>query len=299
MAHFTNAQGIRISGQDLQLQIGESKEIGLWGFRDADGQPLDVATMTGSGRQCSDLASVYQTREQADMRFYRIRGLRAGSGRIDAIARSLASWDNVNLTVSGSPAPLDRLVRALDDGSLTINRGDADVIRAAAGGSATISIDPLIVSLLDNLLVFGNVNVMSLLRRGASQHGVVSGNHVTCKAVDIQGYRGIPVQLRPTDLAIGVVCSILARFPEGQFDIGFPRPVGGATGFDPADDVFFAVPDLATAQQCWDGRITRTLSQMLQPAQDRVRMAMSPVARFRLLYPDGLNHLHVSVTRMM
>jgi hypothetical protein len=299
MAHFTNAQGIRISGQDLQLQIGESKEIGLWGFRDADGQPLDVATMTGSGRQCSDLASVYQTREQADMRFYRIRGLRAGSGRIDAIARSLASWDNVNLTVSGSPAPLDRLVRALADGSLTINRGDADVIRAAAGGSATISIDPLIVSLLDNLLVFGNVNVMSLLRRGASQHGVVSGNHVTCKAVDIQGYRGIPVQLRPTDLAIGVVCSILARFPEGQFDIGFPRPVGGATGFDPADDVFFAVPDLATAQQCWDGRITRTLSQMLQPAQDRVRMAMSPVARFRLLYPDGLNHLHVSVTRMM
>jgi hypothetical protein len=299
MAHFTNAQGIRISGQDLQLQIGESKEIGLWGFRDADGQPLDVATMTGSGKQCSDLASVYQTREQADMRFYRIRGLRAGSGRIDAIARSLASWDNVNLTVSGSPAPLDRLVRALDDGSLTINRGDADVIRAAAGGSATISIDPLIASLLDNLLVFGNVNVMSLLRRGASQHGVVSGNHVTCKAVDIQGYRGIPVQLRPTDLAIGVVCSILARFPEGQFDIGFPRPVGGATGFDPADDVFFAVPDLATAQQCWDGRITRTLSQMLQPAQDRVRMAMSPVARFRLLYPDGLNHLHVSVTRMM
>jgi hypothetical protein len=297
MAHFTNAQGIRISGQNLELQIGESEEIGLWGFRDFDGQPLDVATMTSSGKQCSDLASVYQTREQANMRFYRIRGLRAGSGRIDAITRSLASWDNVNLTVSGSPAPLDRLVRALDDGSLTINHGDADVIRAVAGGSATISIDPLIVSLLDNLLVFGNVNVMSLLRRGASQHGVVEGNHVTCKAVDIQGYRGIPVQLRPTDLAIGVVCAILARFPEGQFDIGFPRPVGGPTGFNPADDVFFAVPDLATAQQCWDGRISRTLSQMLQPAQDRVRMAMAPAARFRTLYPDGLNHLHVSVTR--
>jgi hypothetical protein len=256
-----------------------------------------VEAMTSSGKQCSDLASVYQTREQADMRFYRVRGLRAGSGRIDAITRSLASWDNLNLTVSGSPSPLDRLTRALEDGSLTMNPGDAGVVRAAAAGSPAVSIDPQIVNLLDNLLVFGNVSVMSLLRRGASQHGVVSGNHVTCKAVDIQGYRGIPVQLRPADLAIGVVCSILARFPEGQFDVGFPRPVGGATGFNPADDVFFAVPDLATAQLCWDGRITRTLSQMLQPAQDRVRMAMSPTARFRLLYPDGLNHLHVSVTR--
>jgi hypothetical protein len=42
MAHFTNAQGIRISGQNLQVQIGESAEIGLWGFRDFDGQPLSV-----------------------------------------------------------------------------------------------------------------------------------------------------------------------------------------------------------------------------------------------------------------
>ena len=32
MAHFTNAQGVRISGQTLELQIGESKEIGLWAF---------------------------------------------------------------------------------------------------------------------------------------------------------------------------------------------------------------------------------------------------------------------------
>jgi hypothetical protein len=196
-----------------------------------------------------------------------------------------------------APSPLDRLVRGLEAGSLTINQGDAKVIRAAAAGSATVSIDLQIVNLLNNLLVFGNVNVMSLLRRGQSQHGVVNGNRVTCKAVDIQGYRGIPVQLRPKNVAINVICSILERFPEGQFDIGFPRPVGGPTGFNPADDVFFPVPDLATAQQCWDGTISRSLSQMLQPAQDGVRMAMPPHARFRVLYPDGLNHLHVSVTR--
>ena len=297
MAHFTNAQGVRISGQDLQVQVGESKEIGLWGFLDFDRRPLNVEVMTSSGQQCSDIASVYQTREQGDTRFYRVRGLRSGNGRIDALTRGLASWDNLNLTVSGSPSPLDRLVRALEDGSLTINPGDANVIRSAGAGSATVAIDPLIVNLLNNLMLFGNLNVMSLLRRGESQHGVVTGNLVTCKAVDIQGYRGIPVRLLPRDMAINVVCLILAQFPEGQFDLGFPRPVGGPTGFNPAEDVFFAVPDLATAQRCWDGTIACPLSEMLQPAQDRVRMAMSPRARFRLLYPDGLNHLHVSVTR--
>jgi len=298
MAHFTNAQGTRISGQNLQVQVGESVEIGLWGFRDFDGQPLSVEVMTGNGQQCSEIASVYQTREQGSTRYFRIRGFRAGEGRIDALTRSLAVWDSMNLKVSGSPSPLEKLVKGLDDGSLTINRGDARVIRDAAAGSATVAIDPQIVNLLNNLMVFGNVNVMSLLRRGQSQHGVVSGSLVTCKAVDIQGYRGIPVQLQPRDVAINVVCSILERFPEGQFDIGFPRPVGGPTGFNPADDVFFSVPDLATAQKCWDGTISRSLSQMLQPAQDRVRMAMAASrARFRILYPDGLNHLHVSVTR--
>ena len=298
MALFNNAQGVRISGQNLQVQVGESAEIGLWGFRDFDGQPLSVEAMTSNGQQCSEIASVYQTREQGNTRYYRVRGLRAGEGRLDAFTRSLAVWDSLNLKVSGSPSPLERLVKGLDDGSLTINRGDARVIRDAAAGSATVAIDPQIVNLLNNLMVFGNVNVMSLLRRGQSQHGVVNGNRVTCKAVDIQGYRSIPVQLQPRDVAINVVCSILERFPEGQFDIGFPRPVGGATGFNPADDVFFSVPDLATAQQCWDGTISRSLSQMSQPAQDRVRMAMAASrARFRILYPDGLNHLHVSVTR--
>lgn len=297
MAHFTNAQGIRISLQNLQVQVGESKEIGLWGFRDFDGQALNVDVMTSDGQRCSDIASVYQTREQGNIRYFRVRGLREGNGRVDAITRSFAMWDNVSLTVSGAASPLDQLLRGLGDGSLTINAEDANVIRQAAAGSATVSIDPQIVNLLNNLMMLGNVNVMSLLRRGKGQHGVVEGNHVTCKAVDIQGYRGSPVQLLPKEMAINVVCAILARFPEGQFDLGFPRPVGGATGFHPADDVFFSVPDLATAQQCWDGKITRSLSQMLQPAQDRVRMAMSSQAQFRLLYPDGLNHLHVGVTR--
>lgn len=297
MAHFTNAQGIRISGQTLDIQVGESREIGLWGFRDFGGNPLTVDVMTPGGGQCSDIASVFQVREQGDTRYYRVRGLRAGAGRIDAITREASVWDNVSLTVGGSPSGLDRLVRALGDGTLRVGAGDASFLRAVAAGSATQALDPLIVSLMNNLLTFGSLDVMSLLRRGQSQHGVVSGSLVTCKAIDIQGYRGIPVRLQPREVAINVVCSILQRFPDGQFDLGFPRPVGGPTGFSPADDVFFSVPDLATAQQCWNGTISRSLSQMLQPAQDRVRMAMAGRARFRVLYPDGLNHLHISVTR--
>ena len=297
MAHFTNAQGVRISGQTLDVQIGESKEIGLWGFRDFGGQPLNVDVMTPTGQQCSDIASVFQVREQGDTRFYRVRGLKAGSGRVDALQGGVNMWDNVSLTVSGAPSGLDRLVRALGDGTLRTGPDDAAFIRSVASGSATLSLDPLITNLLNNLLTFGSVDVLSLLRRGQSQHGVVSGTHVACKAIDIQGYRGVPVQLRPRDMAVNVVCSILERFPEGQFDLGFPRPVGGPAGLNPADDVFFAVPDLETAQQCWNGTISRSLGQMMQPAQNRVRMAMSPRARFRILYPDGLNHLHISVTR--
>ena len=45
------------------------------GFRDFEGRPLDVVPMTSSGKLCSDLASVYQIREQADTRIYRVRAL--------------------------------------------------------------------------------------------------------------------------------------------------------------------------------------------------------------------------------
>jgi hypothetical protein len=102
------------------------------------------------------------------------------------------------------------------------------------------------------------------------------------------------VTLASRDPAIRVVCGLIADFPAGLFDLGFPRPVGGADGFDPSQDVFFPVPDQATAQQCFDGTISRGMNQLLEPAQTRVREAMgrSP-ATFGTLYPDGLNHLHV------
>jgi hypothetical protein len=105
----------------------------------------------------------------------------------------------------------------------------------------------------------------------------------------------MPVVLNIPANAIRVVSSLIGNFPPGKYDLGFPRPVGGPSGFDPAHDVFFSVPDKATALACWQGKISRSLDQMLEPARTAIRAAMSgnPRAVFAIIYPDGLNHLHV------
>ena len=71
---------------------------------------------------------------------------------------------------------------------------------------------------------------------------------------------------------------------------------------DPPRDVFFSVPDLATAAMCWDGSITRRLDEMLNTepdrAQNNIRAAMrASRARFHVMYPDGVDHLHINVTK--
>jgi hypothetical protein len=91
---------------------------------------------------------------------------------------------------------------------------------------------------------------------------------------------------------------MLKLFPKGDYDIGFPRPVGGPTGFDPKHDVFFSVPDLDAARKCSDKKSGGPLTSMLQPARSKVADAMrQSKATFHVFYPDGLNHLHVNVTK--
>ncbi len=94
--------------------------------------------------------------------------------------------------------------------------------------------------------------------------------------------------------AFAVVANLIRNFGPGNYDLGFPRPVGGPTGSDPSQDVFFAVPDLLTASLCFQGRISRTIGQMLEPAKTEIWAAMgSSSGKFPIMYPDGLNHLHV------
>lgn len=193
---------------------------------------------------------------------------------------------------------------ALDDGTFRINPGDARVLRASIAGTGSIVVHDAIVELLASFARAGNVDVLSMYRRGESQHGVVDGSRTRVNAIDIRGIGDTQVDFgrlsKPA--MVGLVAQMIRLLPDGDFDLGFPRPVGGPTGFDPPRDVFFSVPDLATARQCWDGTISRRLSQMLDvapaSAQTNIRAAMrASRARFHVLYPDGVDHLHINVTR--
>jgi len=94
--------------------------------------------------------------------------------------------------------------------------------------------------------------------------------------------------------AIAVITNLISHFPPGRFDLGFPRPIGGDNNFDASADVFFPVPDKATAHLAFLGHLSRPMSAMLEPARSQVTAAMARTsAHFAILYPDGLDHLHV------
>jgi hypothetical protein len=138
----------------------------------------------------------------------------------------------------------------------------------SAGRAPGISIAPELQHLLATLGSVGTVVVMSLFRRGQGPHGVIQPDgSVVCRGVDITGFAGAPVTLSNPNAAIAVVTNLIANFPAGKYDLGFPRPVGGDNNFDASQDVFFPVPDAATVHQAFIGRAGRPMSAMLQPAR--------------------------------
>lgn len=293
--------GTALSNQSLTLQTGASLNVGL--STNAQAMPgfpasTGIVVTTDGGPRFTGRVNIALTSWQGGAPTYRITGFRGGPVRLLA-SRGANVLDSVDIRVIGQELASMTVLDALDGMRLTISPDQARVLRDSINGSQTVIVDQTIIELLAALLRVGSVNVMSLLRRGESQHGVVEGNKVTCKAVDIQGFGGTPVISNdPPDRLIDLVCGMLSLFPASDLDVGFPRPVGGAT--DPTHDVFFNVPDQATAQKCWDGTISLPLSAMRQPARDRVTQAMRQSnATFHVLYPDGLNHLHVSVTKNM
>ena len=228
---------------------------------------------------------------------YRVTGFRPGPARLIA-ASGLNVLDTVDLLVVGEEIPGMVVLDALEAHMLRMSADQVKVLKDSINGSKTIIVDQQIVDLLAAMLDEGDVDVMSLLRRGQSQHGVVQGSQVFVKAVDLSGFKGTPVISNDGAKLVDLICSMLKLFPKGDYDIGFPRPVGGPTGFDPTHDVFFPVLDLDAARKCWDGLISGPLSSMLQPARSKVADAMrQSKATFHVFYPDGLNHLHVSVTK--
>ncbi len=338
MAYFVHLpSGRPISGQTLALAVGAAMEIGLQEYLEAPNTPMRVEVTAPDSMQHSELLTVHevqpggarpniQARAAAanvhpavghhagrgpqsppvnpllnKMQAYHVVGHRPGQARLNAVAGDRRVVDSVRFDVSGQPTPFTELVNAINIGRVVLEQsGDRHVISAIARGSTHVVFAPEIIDLLLRLAVDGTVRVLSLLRRGQSQHGVVIGDQVFVRAVDISAYAGLRVTLGDRERAIQVVENIIGHFPPGDWDIGFPRPVGGATGFSARDDVFFPVPDENTAGRCFAGTISMPLNQMLTPARERIQAAVGRVnaggVRFHNYYPDGLDHMHISFT---
>jgi hypothetical protein len=201
-------------------------------------------------------------------------------------------------TIKVETAPAQRLLDFTGTGRLRfLNPTDITELHNIADGRSKVRLSDGLSNLLFALLDNGPLGVLSMIRTSkGGPHGIVGRSGILCTAVDFSAFQGTPVSLADRDSAIDVVTSLIRAFPAGSYDLGFPRPVGGATGFDPASDVFFPVRDLETAGRCFAGTIALPLSAMLEPARTKIGAAIAASSgRFNLLFPDGLNHLHVKV----
>lgn len=203
-------------------------------------------------------------------------------------------------------AEIQELISAMNNGQLIFPQpGDVRALNHIANGERiggdVVRLNQALIDLLAALSAAGTVNVMSLYRRGEGPHGKIGGNgEITCRAVDIQAFGGLPIGINNRVNAVRVVANLIRLFPVGNsYDIGFPRPVGGLTGHSPEHDVFFPVPNEETARRCFAGTISLPMRDMLEPARTQIRQAMSSSgADFRLKYPDGLNHIHIKAYRV-
>lgn len=307
MAHFHKVpSGEQISKQTVKAP-GSAMTVGLWGYLDYSDKELfvDYYPQVGIDLERGGVAG--------NSRLYTVKGGPGRKAKLEALADGGAIWDWFEIEFGAGILTTDcsSLKAALASGRLILNNPtDVTTFPAICAGrqidaqtGAPVHYATELIRLLDSLLSGGQLQIMSLYRpsfmkdgRLVTQgpHGEIQGGSMVVRAVDVAGYAGRPVNLVPRTDAISVVANLIRNFGPGNFDLGFPRPVGGPTGFDPTQDVFFAVPDVLTAAQCFAGKISRTLAQMLEPAQTEIRAAIgSSGGKFPIMYPDGLNHLHV------
>jgi hypothetical protein len=298
MAHFFN-NAATTPTNFVNVGLGQTVQVGCWGAK-INGTFLSVA--------CNDssVASVVAPGTQTPdgmIRGIGVKGLRAGNVMLEGrLGAGGPVWAFTQIVVGATAASAGAAASPGFDAAVQSRRivfnnpGDLRVVNdIAAGKGGGISIAPELQRLLATLSASGKVIVMSLFRRGQGPHGIVQPDGtVVCRGVDITGYAGAAVTLSDPSAAIDVVSNLISHFPSGKYDLGFPRPVGGDQHFDASEDVFFSVPDAASAHLAFLGRAGRPLNTMLQPARDRVMSAMlRSGAQFPIVYPDGLNHLHV------
>lgn len=304
MANFQHLSGAAFNGI-LSVSKGRYTEIALWGGG-PNGETLVVAPNAVGTVEVVEYAGPERA---SDTRVFQVNGKSNGNVMVEArLGRGGPVWAYFQAVVkeqSADEVNLELVFDSTRNGNLIFNN-PKDLINfnkiyrgePVAGNHVRLSSE--LLALLAKLLKGGPLAVLSLYRypKGGPHGRFLGKGQVLCDAVDIAGYRRMPVSLLSPSTAIQVVTQALANFPSGRFRIGFPRPVGGPNGFNAKQDVFFPVPDQATAQQCWDGTIAMGLDQMLQPARDAVRAAeVASHATFAAQFPDGLDHLHVGIDR--
>lgn len=244
---------------------------------------------------------------------FKLYGRSIGTTRVSAVASSGGIWDWIDVNVQvAPPAPLtpgEQLYKQYQTGRLQFNNpADKANFEAIYAGhrinGRRVQLSDELIEFLNSLTSDGTVNVLSLYRypKGSMHGQEMASGLVVCRAVDIAAYQGSWINLEsgiaPMHL-IQTIAKIIDHLPATNCQIGFPRPrrtynTGDATDFIPELDVFFPVPDQATAQKCLDGRIGMVRGQLKEPARTHISEALARAeargTKFVAMYPDGKDH---------
>jgi hypothetical protein len=117
MAHFVNKpKGERISGQTVDVLMGQPVNIGLWGFQESPGRDLTLMTYP--------VVRWNSIRDQDNVRLYGLWDLPEGEVRVEAVASTRAVWDWIKLRAKPAKAGTRRglIPDAILDAALAARR---------------------------------------------------------------------------------------------------------------------------------------------------------------------------------
>lgn len=310
MAHFFRPpSGERVSQQTVNLNLGGVLNLGLWGPLESQGRYLDIKIDNPSIARFDDILG---SPKDAVTQQFKLYGQSIGTTRVSAVTSSGGIWDwisvNVQVAPPAPPTPGELLYQHYQAGHLLFNNpGDRINFEAINAGrrinGRRVQLSAELIEFLNSLLDDGTVNVLSLYRYNQSMHGQeMASGLVVCRAIDIAAYQGSRINLEsgiPPLTIIQTIARIIDHLPATNCQIGFPRPrhtydTHDPTDFIPALDIFFPVPDQATAQQCLNGRIGRIRGQLMEPARTHISAALARAegrgTTFVAMYPDGKDH---------
>jgi hypothetical protein len=234
-----------------------------------------------------------------------------GPGDPDFVSRHILT--QIAAENDASPGRMQTILAALAGGRLTADMNNVKGQLRAIGESGSwtdrdqhlFHASPELIGCLAGLLDRqATMTIMSLFRfeekKPRKPHGEIQADGSAIgRAVDIMVYMGFKIHLKTPDNAneaISGIVEVIGHLPAGKYDLGLPRPGGGVL-VDPEHDVFLRVTSRDQAQKSPSGgHFNKDLDLLLEPARTRLREAFkgNPHARIRCMYPDGVDHLHIT-----